>query len=621
LTGLHLPQEIPEQLPDAELPLGIPFMRWFFGASQGLQITLVAIGVVLALAMLAWEISCRRPIARWLRSRNRIIQVTLATMAVALLVSVVGAGRGGWNYMQHDNDFCTGCHVMSGAFERFTQSGHAELSCHDCHQQSIFASMRQLREWVRDRPEEIGEHSPVPNTICADCHIDDDPRENWFQIASTAGHIAHLESDSSTLAGLQCVTCHGQEVHQFLPADQTCAQANCHAEESTRIVLGAMTRETGLHCVTCHEFTAERVAPTRVDSATGPLTPGLTQCTSCHEMEALWVDYDPWLDPHDAKCGACHNPHEQDLPELALTSCTSAGCHARPDTLSTLHIGIAEDKEDDCTGCHQPHVWVRDGDDCASCHTDIPTSVALAPRVRSPLAGRSAPPAGPVAASMAPVGSAIFRHLGGAVAEPVRQQGGFTHAAHRTVRCNGCHSNSRRHGEVTVRTQSDCFSCHHATRTASAQGCGQCHTPRDLGQVQVTSTVRLGVWAAGRVRSLPFRHDAHTDLRCIDCHGGGTRQRVQTACADCHEDHHPPSGDTQCASCHEQHREDAHTARVHTEGCTGAGCHIEPRFSRMERTREFCASCHQDMIDHEPREACLTCHLVPPPGSGRDLDP
>ncbi len=639
MTALLALQEIPEQLPEVDLPGGVaPFLRAFFSVSQGIQMAGGIVGGLVAIALLVWAVRRRLEILAWFRTLPRPWQVGFVSLALAVLVVVSAASRVSWNYMQHDNDFCTGCHVMGDAYLRFTQSGHADLSCHDCHRQSIFASMRQLHLWVRDRPEEIGEHSPVPSEICAQCHIADDPADNWAQIAATAGHVAHLQSDSSALADVQCVTCHGQEVHQFRPADATCAQSGCHAQEETRIVLGAMTEETGFHCLTCHEFTADRVVPTAIDSAAGMLSPGLAQCTSCHEMADLWAGYDPLLDPHDARCGACHNPHEQDRPEVALVSCTAGGCHARPDTLSTFHIGLSPEVTENCTGCHQPHIWTRDGDDCAACHADIPGRTATrggGGRVGAAALGPTGPTfrhlavarSEPRTASSTPTRMTERADARGPWAEghplppsaeaPVRLQQAFRHADHPTVECTACHSNRNRHGEVTVRTQSDCFSCHHSTRTAAAQGCGDCHTPSQLGRVrQVSSTLRMSVGASQRLRALPFDHDEHADLRCVDCHGGGIRQTVQAACSACHEDHHRQSATSACADCHEEHRADAHTAAVHTDGCTGSGCHTERRFDRMARTRQFCTSCHQDMIRHEPAEPCTNCHLVPEPGGG-----
>lgn len=633
MTGVGMRQEVPQQLPEVDLPGGFAvFLRAFFSVPQWIQMAGGIVAALVAIALLVVAYRKRESLVAWWHSRARAIQIGLATIAVVVAAFAASGSVVSWNYMQHDNDFCTGCHVMAPAFQRFTQSGHADLSCHDCHRQSIFASMRQLHLWIKERPQEIGEHSPVPTAICAECHISRDPAETWPQIAATAGHVAHLESDSSALADVQCVTCHGQEVHQFRPADETCGQADCHESEDTRIVLGAMTAETGLHCVTCHEFTADRAVLASVDSVTGPLTPGLSQCTSCHEMEVLWDDYDPAADPHDARCGACHNPHEQENPDLALRSCTSAGCHGRPDTLTTFHVGLPEQVTEDCTGCHAPHVWERDGDDCAACHTEIPgaktaTAGAVAAAERESDVGkgtlpRSSSPVTLVADARPAAGALLYVHgaafsRDGEVSAPSRQETSFDHAEHTSVPCTDCHSNRTQHGEVTVKTQSDCFSCHHSTRTASAQGCGGCHSEREIGRVnRVTMTLDMDVWENPRLRSMPFDHDAHGELRCVDCHGGGTRQRVQVSCTACHEDHHTPAASTSCASCHEEHREPVHTADVHVQGCTGSGCHTEPRYSRMERTREFCSTCHQEMINHEPQDRCVSCHLVPTNGAG-----
>lgn len=618
-------QEFSGQLPELDLPgLVAPFLRAFFGAPQGVQMVGGIVGGVVGLTVLIVGFRRRVALLEWVKSRRRATQIGMASTGIVLLAVVAVGGGVSWNYMQHDNDFCTGCHVMEGAFERFTESGHSELNCHDCHQQSIFASSRQLHLWIRDRPEEIGDHAKVANEICTKCHINDDPADNWFQIAATVGHVAHLESDSSALANVQCVTCHGQEVHQFMPADQTCGQSECHSTDDTDIILGGMTEAEGIHCVACHEFTAVRVAPAPVDSTTGLLTPGLRQCFSCHEMEDLWADYDPLLDPHDARCGACHNPHEQDRPELALKSCTAAGCHTRPDTLSTLHVGLGEETEENCTGCHKPHSWSLDGDDCAACHEDadgnVTVTVAAAVHSGAPTETRLASnPVFPavLADARAHGPFAVIEHepIPAAPLQVVQQES-FSHPEHTEVECIACHSNRTRHGELTVRTQGDCFSCHHATETAAAHGCGECHGPAEMGRVQqVTTTMRMTVGDAERIRALPLDHEEHADLRCVDCHGGDDRQRVQNSCSTCHEDHHAQSALASCAACHEEHREDAHTAEVHTEGCTGSGCHTEARYSRMDRTREFCATCHQEQIDHEPAELCVNCHLVPVDGN------
>lgn len=626
---LPLLQDIPQgQLPDVELPGGFAvFLRAFFSVSQGVQIAGAILAALVAVIVVIVVVRHRVVLLHWWQSRTRAIQLTLATVGIAVAAFAVTGGAVSWNYMQHDNDFCTGCHVMGPAYKKFTESGHSELSCHDCHRQSIFASMRQLTLWIKDRPQEIGEHSKVPTEVCAECHESDKPESDWPQIEATSGHLAHLQSDSVALADVECVTCHGQEVHRFRPADQTCGQAGCHETTTTEIVLGGMTEETDLHCVTCHEFTAEPAVGAAIDSVTGLLTPGLRQCVSCHEMEDLWVDYDATQDPHDARCGACHNPHEQERPELALKSCTTSGCHARSDTLTTLHVGLPDDVAEDCISCHVPHNWVQNGNDCAACHESIAPQVAMGGDARwqsaliDTLASSSVHPVifepRPESPYLHGTGSAATTRRPVPVqARPSRQEA-FNHDDHGGVECTACHSNRTRHGEVVVRTQSDCFSCHHSTTTASTLGCGSCHGERELGRGQeVAMRIQLSVWDQPRLRGLPFEHDAHSELRCIDCHGGGTSQQVQTTCMACHEDHHPEDASTSCLSCHEEHREDAHTADVHTQGCTGSGCHTEPRFSRMERTRNFCETCHQSQVDHEAEQLCVDCHLVPANGVG-----
>ncbi|MGI9610233.1 MAG: hypothetical protein ACR2NL_08045, partial [Acidimicrobiia bacterium] len=224
---------IPQEPPP--LPGGVTaVVRWFFHVPQWIQMAggILAVCVALFLAWFLWR--RKAAIWGWLVSRALAVQLGIATVVALFVLAFAGAATVSWDYMQHDNDFCTACHVMGSAFQRFSDSEHAELNCHDCHNQSIFASTRQMHLWIVDRPEEIGEHAPVPTVTCTECHST--ARDStWQRVLETAGHRTHMESDSSALAGVSCVTCHGQEVHRFVPATQTCGQADCHAEEDTRI--------------------------------------------------------------------------------------------------------------------------------------------------------------------------------------------------------------------------------------------------------------------------------------------------------------------------------------------------------------------------------------------------
>jgi len=368
-------QEIPApETIESPLPGGLAsVVRFFLDFPQPLQIAGLVVGAVaaVALAILLWM--RRATVVGWLKTRPRAFYVGVAGAAIVLAFAGAAVGLMGWNYVQHDNGFCTGCHIMGPSFEKFTQSEHSQLECHDCHQQPITASMRQLYLWVLERPEDIGEHAPVATEVCASCHIQDDPNETWEAIASTQGHQVHLTSDSTALADVQCVTCHAPEVHRFAPAQETCASSGCHLPAHTDIVLGSMAgEETTFHCLMCHQFTA----PANGLPADGTLTaeslmPGIAACGSCHAMAPVIDEIVASGDPHRAVCGACHNPHTQTTPAAAFETCTSAGCHANPASLTPFHRGLHADVVDQCATCHTAHGWTVDAADCRSCHTEL----------------------------------------------------------------------------------------------------------------------------------------------------------------------------------------------------------------------------------------------------------
>jgi nitrate/TMAO reductase-like tetraheme cytochrome c subunit len=368
---IALQQEIPDSL-TSPLPGGVAaVVRFFFQVPQWLQIVgaILAVLVAGALVILVWR--RRAAIFAWFRARPAPFLIALGVVALLFIVGFAAFGAVSWNYVQHDNGFCTGCHVMSPAFAKFTQSEHSQLQCHDCHQQPITASMRQLYLWVLERPEDIGPHAPVPDRVCAECHIQEDPDSTWQRISATAGHRIHLESDSSRLAEVMCVTCHGVEVHRFVPPDQTCGQSACHEPMDTRVRLGTMADQTGLHCVTCHEFTAEVSEMAPRQEAAERLVPATQQCFSCHDMERLMTAFDAQQDPHEGVCGTCHNPHAQPTPGRAWESCGAAGCHAQADTLTAFHRGLHEGTLAQCGTCHTAHTWEVRGTDCRACHRTL----------------------------------------------------------------------------------------------------------------------------------------------------------------------------------------------------------------------------------------------------------
>ena len=232
---------------ESPLPGGVAAVTRFLLTTvpQWVQLAGLVVAAIVG-ALVIWYLVRRRAAIRaWLASRSRGVTVALVAGAGVLVVAMVGMGTATWNYTQHSNDFCTSCHVMKPAYSRFAsaENKHGELSCHACHTQSVFASAWQLYFWLKERPDEIGQHATVENRVCETCHVTGDTA-NWQRIRSTAGHRVHLESDSSALKDVKCVTCHGVEVHRFQPANTTCGQSGCHEESETRIVLDKMRDQT-----------------------------------------------------------------------------------------------------------------------------------------------------------------------------------------------------------------------------------------------------------------------------------------------------------------------------------------------------------------------------------------
>ncbi|MGE0552906.1 MAG: hypothetical protein AB7R55_05705 [Gemmatimonadales bacterium] len=599
------------------------------------QMAGVFIGAIVGLVLLVMIFRRRRPIIAWLAARKRWVQVALGVAVFALVLGFTKFSAVAWDYTQHDNGFCTGCHVMDPAFQEFVthQDKHDTLSCHDCHQQPITASLRQLYLWVAERPDEIGEHAGVPNEVCMTCHVVEGDTAVWQRIASTAGHRVHLESTERSLEGLQCIACHGNEVHRFVPAPTTCGQSGCHRSDETEIVLGKMADQTAVHCTACHRFTADVPLLATVDSARGSLVPASGQCLGCHEMQSVLADFKLELEPHGGTCGTCHNPHEQKTPQEAITSCTNAGCHDNWET-EIFHVGREHRKGvENCLTCHPPHQSRVDASDCEACHTRVRQRSALRPPLpfdtlralrRSSL---PAPPAGDSLrrTSSAPpedrpsggvfLGGPLGVGVGLQLAPQAIGQDTFPHARHRSLACLQCHTSRAGHGRLAFEPPRGCQICHHQDPAQST--CSTCHQPAEIEPLKTVSVRVVVPNEAPRPRSVAFAHRTHAERRCIDCHttpvSMAPSQPVRE-CRTCHEDHHAARRD--CSSCHSGDVISKHDAASSHTRCDA--CHTRATVTLLTPTRSLCATCHQPQrADHyEPKE-CTVCHFLSEPGAFR----
>jgi nitrate/TMAO reductase-like tetraheme cytochrome c subunit len=575
-------------------------------------------------------------------------KAALAAGAVAAMALLVAASVYAWrtyDYIQHDNDFCLSCHLMVDPFERFARSAHREMGCKACHQPTIVTRSQMALTQIIENPDSLRAHAEVPNERCAECHINGDPEE-WTLVAQAAGHRVHLESDDPKLQGLQCVQCHTTELHVFAARDKTCGQTDCHTDVSVR--LGRMAG-LEIRCPACHAFGAPVPDTATVETALAALRPGQDQCLSCHAMRQR-VEL-PAEDPHGGKCSSCHNAHTQTEPAQAVESCATAGCHARPDTVSAFHRGLAPGILEKCTACHGAHDFRAPGTQCTDCHKDIDAGVN-SPRSRSGgMRIGTAVPAGapvPVEHRYARGGPSPFLHLArsGAAHRPVssaapRQgtgsraaaRGGtsgaaasqpqgaraapqepasarFRHVRHRTVPCQECHSSEDEHGALKVTTPRDCQACHHSPRFAGGpQGCARCHDAAEIGAKSITRTQDFQFASGTRAtRTLTFDHAAHESRACTDCHTQPVTFAVRNlSCTQCHTEHHEAGN--RCTACHAPPPANAHDVRSHMS-CAGASCHREAPVPTTW-SRELCLSCHQDRARHKTGRDCVACHLLP----------
>ncbi len=599
LTQLHQGEAFSLDPGEPPLPGGAAeVVRFFMEVPQPIQIGGVIFGAVAAvvLTFLAWK--HRVALRDRLRAVPAPVKIT-ALLVIALAGSVASvAGYRVYDFVEHDNRFCTGCHVMADAFVRFDESAHNELGCKDCHAQPKTESARQLLIWVTDRPLEIGPHSPVPNVRCAACHVEQDGDE-WPQIAASLGHRVHFDSEDPDLDGLMCVGCHGVTVHEFVPVSATCAE--CHGSES-EIQLGRMGGETELHCVVCHDFLGrEGVTLPGTDESVAML-PDQSRCLSCHEMSAFFDEASLDEDPHQAVCGACHNPHSQSESADAVETCV--GCHVGPDTLTVFHTGTHAPVLAECTLCHTAHSWQVDGTDCVACHGTVPDDRQSSAPAAVPFLNWGVS----TLLSGAEFGAPNQPWAGFALHVPSAQEARpFRHESHVGVSCIECHGRPGEHGVITVQSAQDCAACHHDA--GRAYECAACHGPNDIPiERNVTATMALTVWEEPGSRTLPFRHAIHVGVSCGECHSTGVLLTVERGCADCHADHHRPEAD--CSTCHRPSPEGVHGLESHLT-CATSGCHASETVERPALSRTLCLMCHSDQQDHEPGRECQACHMVP----------
>jgi hypothetical protein len=263
---------------------------------------------------------------------NRKFQLLLLLALVVIAIPSIFI----YDYTQNNPAFCTTCHLMNTAYDSWSASAMHDLACHSCHETDMVESLGHVADVIQNNPDTVTKETVIDNAMCETCHASEDPQ--WTQVADTAGHKVHIFNETTNV---ECIDCHGLNLHVFEPPEEACLQ--CHDGNHT-----AADTLMGTHCVTCHDFTVEE----------GGLIPDRNDCITCHTDNSLMGPSFPYNAHNDTACQNCHNPHlEEPFPD-----CTS--CHDPTGTIHDVH------NFNTCTTCHTPHSDVTIRDNCLTCHTD-----------------------------------------------------------------------------------------------------------------------------------------------------------------------------------------------------------------------------------------------------------
>ncbi|MBI4403517.1 MAG: cytochrome c3 family protein [Deltaproteobacteria bacterium] len=293
---------------------------------------LIALGFVLAIGFTAIAVIFiyRKRFYEYL---FRIPRIFLISGGILAVIGLLIAWRT-HHYIQHDPRFCTSCHTMQSAYQRWAESGHKDIECHTCHESYIMSNLHQLWVYTTRRPDEVVKHAFVDHTVCEQCHASGGNQAKWNKVLQTPGHQIHVGKER-----VQCIQCHSLSVHRFKPGTDLCH--DCHKQ----VTLKAAGSMAEMHCMECHPFLAK--------DAKRSLKPDRTACLECHATMHVAGEEFPEEAPMQWACGECHKPHEK----LRITNAECSACHEDA-VKNAFHRQKAGTQ---CIECHKPHSWKATG--------------------------------------------------------------------------------------------------------------------------------------------------------------------------------------------------------------------------------------------------------------------
>lgn len=294
---------------------------------------------------------------------------------------------------------CRGCHAGVDPVEfhwvdRPAPLLSSGLTCTTCHRVHEIAP-----PGVSKVDPDTGQHEPVTNALCAQCHAPAmqvpggaQPTEHAPRSAahgSLAGTVHETLGLPDTPLAIGCGACHlGAEAHaraggrkelleplgSARAAKQLSTCGKCHEQDEHLLhVRAGAHHRNDVSCLHCHSPAPARDR-VRTDAE--------RNCASCHRaVEASFrqPNHHPVPEGHMA-CSDCHEPHgaRSRIRDLELRERRCVTCHTQ--YRGPFVFAHQASRSDGCVVCHAPHgssnkrmlLQATPQQNCLQCHGDFP---------------------------------------------------------------------------------------------------------------------------------------------------------------------------------------------------------------------------------------------------------
>ncbi|MEW5978948.1 MAG: hypothetical protein AB1898_24400 [Acidobacteriota bacterium] len=192
--------------------------------------------------------------------RSRRLKLVLAVGVAALvLLAVSNLGYNAGSTVS--GQYCTTCHLIQPAYDRWADSSHRQVACKECHGSALTLDLdfhqtnfrrliSQLKGNTGDRILLRGAQAETMVEECLRCHRNEHARWKAGGHSATYTHIfLNAEHNRKRLLVEDCARCHGMffegtVAEVVAPLDQT---------GPWRLVNAEMASQAVIPCLTCHQ--------------------------------------------------------------------------------------------------------------------------------------------------------------------------------------------------------------------------------------------------------------------------------------------------------------------------------------------------------------------------------